>query len=76
MSLRLAMFGMLYAGLLCGMTPKQIGAIQHNASIAEHNIARPEVWRAVLALADMLKPGIMNGPRAAPIILHALTVET
>ncbi len=64
-------------GLLCGMTPKQISdAMQDNAAIAEHNLARPEVWRAVLALADTLKPGIVNGPRAAQIILHALTAET
>ena len=64
-------------GLLCGMTPKQISdAIHNNASIAEHNVARPEVWRAILALAETLKPGIINGPYAARIILHALTART
>jgi hypothetical protein len=64
-------------GFLCGMTLGQISrAMQNNATIAEHNLARPEVWRAILALADKLKPGTMNGPLAARIILKAFTSGT
>jgi hypothetical protein len=59
-------------GLLCGMTRDQIsGAIQHSAFIAEHNITKPEVWRAILALAEKLEPGVVNGSHAARIILQA-----
>jgi hypothetical protein len=59
-------------GLLCGKTPDQISsALQHNALIAEHNIARPEVWRSILALAEKLEPGVVNGSHAARIILQA-----
>ena len=64
-------------GLLCGMRPDQISsAMRDNASIAKRNIARAEVWRAIIALADKLKPGTMNGPLAARIILQAFSSGT
>jgi hypothetical protein len=55
-------------GLLCGMTADQIfDAPQYSAPIVEHNIARPEVWRAILAVAERVKPGALNGPHVARI---------
>jgi hypothetical protein len=33
-----------------------------NIDIAEDYLARPEVWPAILALAERLKPGRLNGP--------------
>jgi hypothetical protein len=35
-------------------------------------IARPEVWRAILALVDKIQVGRMNGRVAAAIITQAL----
>jgi hypothetical protein len=60
-------------GTLCGMTPDQIAAaINENIALAEHNMAHPNVWAAILALADALKPGRMEGRTAAAIIAGEL----
>jgi hypothetical protein len=60
-------------GTLCGMTPDQIAhSIGENVALAERDMAHPEVWAAILALADALKPGRMDGPAAAAIIDRAL----
>lgn len=60
-------------GTLCGMTPDQIGAaINENIALAEHHMAHPNVWAAILALADALKPGRMEGRTAVAIIAGAL----
>ena len=67
---------LMRAGVLCGMTPEQIAAsANESVSIAEQNMARPEVWRAITALADNLKPGRMSGRQAAAIIVRALTTN-
>ena len=66
--------GLMRAGVLCGMTPEQIAASSNdNVSIAEQNMARPDVWRAITALADNMRPGRMSGRQAAAIIVRALT---
>ena len=60
-------------GIICSMTAEQIGAAIDEVTIfAEQEVERPEVWRAILALADKLKPGRMSGKEAAAIIKHAL----
>lgn len=65
--------GVIRAGELCGMSPKQVAtASGENATIAEQQIARPEVWDAIITLADHLKPGRMSGPDAAAIIVRSL----
>ena len=67
---------LMRAGVLCGMTPEQIAAsANENVSIAEQNMARPEVWRAITTLADNMKPGRMSGRQAAAIIVRALAVS-
>lgn len=61
------------AGLFCGFAKERFAeAVCNNIEIAEREIARPEVWRAILALADEIKPGRMNGRVAAAIITRAL----
>jgi hypothetical protein len=65
--------GLMRAGVLCGMTPEQISiAASENANIAEQDMARPEVWRAITTLADNLKTGRMSGREAATIIMSVL----
>ena len=59
---------------LCGMIPKQVdSAYAETIGTAKEYMGRPEVWRAILALADKLKPGRMKGRVAAGIITRALT---
>jgi len=61
-------------GLMSGATPEQIvELLNKNISLAEHYMARPEVWHAVLALADNLRPGRMLGQVAAAIVTGELT---
>jgi hypothetical protein len=61
-------------GNWCGMTTDEIqGAIWDNGEIAEHYFDTPEIWRAILALADRLRPGTMRGRRAIRIVIEALT---
>jgi len=58
----------------CGMTMDEIqSAVWENAVLARHYIELPEVWSAVLALADKLRPGTMSGRRATRIVIEALT---
>ena len=58
--------GLIRAGKLCGMTTDQIEeATSENIYIAEQCMARPEVWRAIPALANKLKPGRTSGRVAA-----------
>jgi hypothetical protein len=65
---------LVYFGFICGIAEERLDeAIRENIDITERYIARPEMWRAVLALADELKPGRMNGRVAAAIIARALT---
>jgi hypothetical protein len=64
---------LIYAGFLCGVAKERLAeAIGPNIEIAEGYIARPEVWRAILALADKIKLGRMNGRDAAAIIVREL----
>lgn len=68
--------GLIRAGTLCGMTLEQIvTATTENVYIAEQQIARPEVWHAINALADNIKPGRMSGRKAAAIVVHALAAS-
>ena len=61
-------------GLLANLSQDQITHVINEAmSIAEREINRPEVWRAILALANKLKSGRMPGRTAAAIIAGALT---
>ena len=61
-------------GNWCGMTTDEIqNAIWDNTAIAQHYIEMPEVWSAILALADKLRPGTMSGLRATRIVIEALT---
>jgi hypothetical protein len=61
-------------GLLANLSQDQITHVINEAmSIAEREINRPEVWRAILALANELKPGRTPGRVAAAIIAGALT---
>jgi hypothetical protein len=63
-------------GTLCGMTPERIAAaIGETIALAEREMAHSEVWAAILALADALQPGRMDGRTAAAIIVGALTNE-
>ena len=56
------------------MTNDEIqNAIWDNTAIAQHYIEMPEVWSAILALADKLGPGTMSGLRATRIVLEVLT---
>lgn len=62
-----------YAGFLCGIAEERLPeAAAESIQIAEQYIARPEAWRAILALADEIKPGRMSGRVAAAIITRAL----
>jgi hypothetical protein len=62
-----------FAGFLSGIPEEQLAeVIGEHIEIAERYIARPEVWRAILALADKIKPGRMNGRVAVAIITRAL----
>jgi antitoxin (DNA-binding transcriptional repressor) of toxin-antitoxin stability system len=66
----------MLGGTWCGLSKREISdAIQNNTAIVEECIAEPDVWRAILTLADKLKPGTMIGSRAALIILEALAKE-
>jgi hypothetical protein len=61
-------------GALAGLTPEQIDHAAHGIiETAKREIARPKVWRAILALADNLTPGRMDGRIAARIIARAMT---
>ena len=63
----------LKAGHLAGLTTQQIEDLMDEAvTAARQEVARPEVWRAILALADRLKPGRMNGRTAGAIISRAI----
>jgi hypothetical protein len=65
---------LVYFGFLCGIAEERLDeAISENIDIAERDIARSEVWHAVLALASELKSGRMDGGAAAAIITRALT---
>jgi hypothetical protein len=65
--------GILYAGGLCGMTDDQIAtATIENVYIAEECMTKPNVWRAISALADSLKYGRTSGRKAAAIITGVL----
>lgn len=62
-----------YFGFICGIAEERLAeAAGESIDIAEHYIARPEVWRAILALADKMKHGRMKGRVAAAIITRAL----
>jgi hypothetical protein len=64
---------LLNAGFICGIAEKRFWeAAGEIIDIAKQYIARPEVWGAILALADKMKPGRMNGRVAAAIITRAL----
>jgi hypothetical protein len=68
--------GLIRAGTLCGMTREQIAtAASQNVTIAEQDMARAEVWDAIITLADNLKPGRMSGREAAAIITRALAAN-
>ena len=61
------------AGTLCGMSPKRVAAASaENANFVDQQVARPEVWDAIITLADSLKPGRMSGAEAAAIIMRSL----
>jgi hypothetical protein len=67
---------LMRAGVLCGMTPEQIAAsANENVSIADRSMGRPEVWRAIMTLADNMRPGRMSGRQAAAIIVRALAAN-
>ena len=56
------------------MTNDEIqNGIWDNTAIAQRYIEMPEVWNAILALADKLRPGTMSGLRATRIVIQALT---
>jgi len=58
---------------LSGMTDEQFErAYAQNICIAEQHMDRPEVWRAILALANKLKPGRTSARVVAGIITRAL----
>lgn len=60
-------------GLICSMTAEQIEVAMDEMIVsAQQEIDRPEVWQAILALADKLKPGRMSGREAVAIIKHVL----
>jgi hypothetical protein len=68
--------GVMRAGVLCGMSPDQIAASANDhVAIAEQHMARPEVWHAIMTLADSMRPGRMSGRQAAAIIVRALTAS-
>jgi hypothetical protein len=56
----------------CGMTPEQTKVMIGRAIAgAKERIADDAVWAAILALADELKPGRTEGPRAVQIAMRA-----
>ena len=58
---------------LAGMTTEELmAALDVIIDRAKQELARPEVWRAILALANRLRPGRMSGRKAAEIITRAL----
>ena len=60
----------------CSMTPEQVSSIL-NTVIAEAQAAvnHPDVWRAIITLADQLKSGRMPGRKAVEIIKEALAAD-
>jgi hypothetical protein len=60
-------------GTLAGLAPEQIEqALDETIDIAAQEIARAEVWRAILTLADSLKPGRNCGRKVTAIIARSL----
>ncbi len=60
-------------GTLAGLTAEQIETAEKEIiDVAALEIARPEVWRAILTLADSLQPGRTSGRKVAAIIARAL----
>ena len=65
---------LVYYGFICGIAEERVVEVAYeHIEIAKSQIARPEVWRAILALADKLKPGRMTGRKAAAIITRELS---
>ncbi len=64
-------------GKLCEMTADKIAkATQENIHLAEQYMAAPEVWRAILQLADSLKYGRTSGRTAAAMLIPALDLTS
>jgi hypothetical protein len=51
-------------------TERIIELMNENTALAERYMARPEVWRAVLALADSFRPGRTLGRAVARTVLR------
>jgi hypothetical protein len=64
---------LIYAGFIRGIAEEHFAeAASQQIEIAKRYIARPEVWRAILTLADKIKLGRMDGRVAAAIITREL----
>jgi hypothetical protein len=62
-------------GILAGLTPQEIeAAVEEVTSCASQEIGRPEVWRAILAVADSLRRGCNPGRKIAAIITRELNL--
>jgi hypothetical protein len=70
------MRGMVRVCPLSGIADEQFeSAYAETIYMARQFMDRPEVWRAILALADTLKPGRMKGRLAADTICRALRLS-
>jgi hypothetical protein len=71
------MFGLVRAGSLCGMSADEIEeATRGNIQIVEGLLAtRPELWRAITALADTFTFGRNDGRKAVDIIMSVLSEQ-
>jgi hypothetical protein len=70
-------FGLVSAGSLCGMSIDEIAeATSGNIQIVEGLLAtRPELWRAITALADTFTFGRNDGRKAVDIIMSVLSEQ-
>jgi hypothetical protein len=60
-------------GVISGLSPERIDEfLNQNISLAERYMARPEVWRAVLALANSLRYGRTPGGAVTRTVLREL----
>jgi hypothetical protein len=66
------MMDLVRHGFLAGLL-EQIETVEREiVDNATREIARPEVWRAILSVADILQPGRTDGRKVAAIIAAAL----
>jgi hypothetical protein len=66
--------GVLRAGYICGMNLDEIVEETDKSIMIVENLmtTRPELWHAILALADTLKFGSNNGRKAVDVIKATL----